>query len=212
MTPDMWLALGILVVAIILFISERVRVDVVALGVVVALALSGLLTVQEAIAGFSNTAVITIAALFIVGGAVMHTGLARAMGNRILAVAGRSPARLTAVIMLAVAFMSFFMSDTGVVAVMLPAVVALAADARIRPSKLLIPLAYGSLLGGLSTLIGTPPNLIVSDVLRDYGYQPFGFFTYTPMGLLLIAAGVAYILIIGRRLLPDYAPEHEIQR
>ncbi len=212
MTPDMWLALGILVVAIILFISERVRVDIVALGVVVALALSGLLTVQEAIAGFSNTAVITIAALFIVGGAVMHTGLARAMGNRILAVAGNSPARLTAVIMLAVAFMSFFMSDTGVVAVMLPAVVALAADAKLPPSKLLIPLAYGSLLGGLSTLIGTPPNLIASDALRDYGYQPFGFFSYTPLGLVLIAAGVLYMVLVGRKLLPARTPDHDIQR
>lgn len=211
MTLDMWLALGILVVAIVLFIAEWVRVDVVALGVVAALGVTGLLTVDEAIAGFSNAAVITIAALFIVGGAVMHTGLARAMGNRILAVAGHSPARLTAVIMLAVALMSGFMSDTGVVAVMLPAVVALAADAKLRPSKLLMPLAFGSLLGGLSTLIGTPPNLIVSDVLRDYGYRPFGFFTYTPMGLLLMVTGVAYMLIAGRRLLPDYSPEHDIQ-
>lgn len=212
MTLDMWLALGILTVAIVLFVTEWLRVDVVALAVVVALALSGLLSIEQALAGFASPAVITIAALFVVGGAVQQTGLARLMGIRILSIAGSSQARLTAVIMVAVALMSGFMSDTGVVAVMLPAIVSLAAESKVRPSKLLIPLAFGSLLGGASTLIGTPPNIIVTDLLREQGIPTFEFFSFTPMGALLVAAGVVYMLLVGRKLLPSYAPEHEIQQ
>ena len=212
MTLEMWVALGILVAAIILFVTEWLRVDVVAIGVMVALMLSGLLTAQEAIAGFSNPAVLTIAALFIVGGGVMQTGLAASIGERILKVAGTHPGRLTVVIMTAVALLSAVMSDTGTVAVLLPAIISLAVSARISPSKLLIPLSYGSLLGGATTLIGTPPNIIVSDLLREQGLQPFRFFDYTPVGLALFAAGVIFMVTIGRRLLPEHKPKQEVQR
>jgi di/tricarboxylate transporter len=158
MTLDMWIALLILGAAILLFITEWLRVDVVALGVVVALLLSGLLSSEEALAGFSNPAVLTIAALFVVGGAIMQTGLAGAIGERILIIAGKGPARLTAVIMLTVAAMSAFMSDTGTVAVLLPAITSLALSAGMSTSRLLIPLSYGALLGGATTLIGTLPT------------------------------------------------------
>ena len=169
MTLEMWLVLGILVAAIFLFITEWLRVDVVAVGVLLALMLTGVLTTGEALAGFSSTAVLTIAALFVVGGAVLHTGLAGAIGRRILTIAGDSEWRLILVIMGAVALLSGFMSDTGTVAVLLPAIISLATSTKISPAKLLIPLAFGSLLGGAMTLIGTPPNIIVSDVLRDAG-------------------------------------------
>jgi len=212
MTPDMWITLAVLVVAILLFVTEWLRVDLVALGVVVVLMLTGVLSVGEALAGFSSTAVVTIAALFVVGGAVFYTGLARLMGERILQVAGRSEARLIPVIMIAVALLSSVMSDTGVVAVMLPAIVSLAASARISPSRLLIPVAFGALLGGASTLIGTPPNIIVTDLLRDAGYQPFGFFSFTPMGAVLIALGVLFMATLGRRLLPDHQPRRAVQQ
>ncbi|MCA9936427.1 MAG: SLC13 family permease, partial [Anaerolineales bacterium] len=182
---------------------EWLRVDVVALGVVVALMLTGSLSTAEALAGFSNSAVLTIAALFIVGGAVLQTGLAGMIGRRILQVAGNGELRLTFVLMTAVALMSSFMSDTGTVAVLLPAVVILARGAKIAPSRLLIPLAFGSLLGGASTLIGTPPNIIVSDLLRENGLTPFSFFSYTPMGAVLIVLGIGYMALLGRRLLPD---------
>jgi di/tricarboxylate transporter len=203
MTFDMWLVLSILIVAIILFITERLRVDVVALGVVVALMLSGVLDVGEALAGFSNSAVLTIAALFIVGGAALQTGLAGMIGRRILTIAGTSELRLVVVLMTAVALLSSFMSDTGTVAVLLPAIVILARSAKISPSKLLIPLAFGSLLGGAMTLIGTPPNIIVSDLLREEGLTPFRFFDYTPVGLALAVVGIIFMLLLGRRLLPD---------
>lgn len=211
MTLDMWLVLGILVLAIILFITEWLRVDVVALGVVVALMITGILTTGEALSGFSSTAVLTIASLFIVGGAVLHTGLAGAIGRRILTIAGESEWRLVLVIMLAVALLSGFMSDTGTVAVLLPAIISLATNAKISPSKLLIPLSFGALLGGAMTLIGTPPNIIVSDLLRDAGYEPFRFFSYTPMGLVLTTIGVVFMLFVGRRLLPDRRVKTEAQ-
>ena len=153
MTLDMWLALGILVAALLLFTTEWVRVDVVALGVLVALMLTGLLTTEEALSGFANPVVLTIAALFIVGGAVLNTGLAGSIGRRILDVAGTSPIRLLVVIMGVVALLSGFMSDTGTVAVLLPAIVSLGSTAEISPSKLLLPLAFGALLGGALTLI-----------------------------------------------------------
>jgi di/tricarboxylate transporter len=212
MTVEMWIALGILVVAIVLFITEWLRVDVVALGVMVALTLTGLISSTEAISGFSNPAVLTIAALFVVGGAVMQTGVAAAIGERILLIAGTNPVRLTVVIMLAVALLSSVMSSTGTVAVLLPAIVSLAASAKISNSKLLMPLAFGSLLGGALTLIGTAPNVIVSDLLREQGLEPFRFFDYTPIGIALVVAGGLFMVLVGRRLLPDHKPKQDVQR
>ncbi|MFZ0548075.1 MAG: SLC13 family permease [Candidatus Promineifilaceae bacterium] len=212
MTFEMMAVVGILLTAVILFISEKVRVDVVALGVVVLLMLTGLLTTEEALAGFSSTAVLTIGALFIVGGGVMNTGLAGTIGRRILAISGSDERRLIVVLMTAVALLSGFMSDTGTVAVLLPAIIILAKNADISPTKLLIPLSFGALLGGASTLIGTPPNIIVSDVLVTNGLEPFNFFSYSPMGLILIAAGVLFMLFFGRHLLPDRRPRLDAQR
>lgn len=212
MTVEMWLAVAILVSAVFLFISEKVRVDVVALGVVVILMLSGILSTVEALAGFSSTAVLTIGSLFIVGGGVMNTGLAGTIGRRILAIAGHHEGRLTVVLMAAVALLSCFMSDTGTVAVLLPAAIVLARNANISPSRLLIPLSFGSLLGGASTLIGTPPNIIVRDALAAGGYEPFRFFSFTPMGFILVITGILYMALAGRHLLPDRRPQVDAQR
>ncbi|RMG87939.1 MAG: SLC13 family permease, partial [Chloroflexi bacterium] len=202
MTPEMWVTLLIFGVAIILFITEWVRVDIVALGVVIALVITGILDAKTAFSGFSSTSVLAIAALFVVGGAVLQTGLASAMANRILRIAGHDEPRLIVFVMIAVALMSGIMSDTGAVAVMLPAVVSLANSVNIPPSRLLIPLAFGSLFGGSSTLIGTPPNIIVSELLQKNGYAPFQLFDFTPIGVLLMAVGALFLLTIGRRLLP----------
>lgn len=212
MTIEMIMVVGILLTAVILFVSEKVRVDVTALGVVVLLMLTGILTTEEALAGFSSTAVLTIGALFIVGGGVMNTGLAGTLGRRILAISGSDERRLMVVLMTAVALLSGFMSDTGTVAVLLPAVIVLAKNAEISPAKLLIPLSFGSLLGGSSTLIGTPPNIIVNDVLLANQLEPFGFFNYTPMGIVLIVSGVLFMLFVGRRLLPDRRSKKDAQR
>ncbi len=209
---DLWVVVIILITALVLFITEWVRMDVVALGVVVALMLSGVLTTAEGLSGFSNPAVLTIAALFIVGGGVLQTGLAGTIGYRILRIAGGSELRLTVVLMAAVALLSSFMSDTGTVAVLLPAVIILARSANISPGKLLIPLSFGALLGGAATLIGTPPNIITSEILAEAGFAPFSFFDFTPMGLVLIVVGIAFMVLVGRRLLPDRRPKREGQR
>lgn len=206
MTADMWLTLGILAVAILLFITEWVRVDVVALGVVVALMISGILTTSEALAGFSSTAVLLIAALFIVGGAVFHTGLANMLASQIIRIAGTNETRLIIVVMISVAIMSGFISNTGTVAVLLPAVISIALTLKISPSKLLIPLAFASSLGGAATLIGTPPNIIVSEALGDAGFEPFQFFSFLPMGIILIAVGTGFMLFM-RQFLPDNRSE-----
>lgn len=212
MTVEMWVAVAILAFAIVFFVTEWLRVDVVALIVVIALMMTGLLTPAEAIAGFANPIVITIAALFVIGGAVMQTGLAGIIGNQVLAIAGNSPTRLLVTVMLTVSLMSAFMSSTGTVAVLLPAVVSMAASARISPSKLLIPLAYAALLGGALTLIGTPPNLVVSNALRDMGHAPFQFFDFTLIGGLLLASGIIFMAVVGRRMLPERAVVRDLAR
>ncbi|MEL6525229.1 MAG: SLC13 family permease, partial [Chloroflexota bacterium] len=187
---------------IILFVTEQWRVDVVALGVVVILMVTGILSVDEAIAGFSSSAVLLIAALFIVGGAVFQTGLALSLAQQIIRIAGTSETRLLVLLMITVAVLSGFVSDTGTVAVIMPAVIGLAASLRIAPSKLLLPVAFASLLGGASTLIGTPPNIIVSETLQEAGLEPFGFFSFTVMGIILTVIGIAYMIFM-QRFLPE---------
>ena len=207
MTIEMWVTLAILVAAITLFITEWLRVDVVAFSVLVALMMTGILTSGEALAGFSNSTVMTIFALFIVGGAVLQTGLAAMISDRILQIAGKDETRLMIVIMVAVALLSGFMSSTGTVAVLLPAIVGLSRVIKVSPSRLLMPLAFGSLLGGAMTLIGTPPNIYVSDLLVENGMEPFGFFSFTPIGLMLLIAGVLFMLFVGKNLLPVHTTD-----
>ncbi|MBN2502763.1 MAG: SLC13 family permease [Anaerolineales bacterium] len=203
MNLEMWLVLGILLGAIILFVTEWVRLDVVAFSVVLLLMLTNVLSTEEALSGFANSAVMTIASLFVVGGGIMQTGLANRIGRQILRIAGDSELRLMVVLMLAVAFLSSFMSDTGTVAVLLPAVIMLARSAKICPSKLLIPLSFGALLGGATTLIGTTPNIIVAELLKENGLTPFQFFDFTPSGIALVLAGVIFMAFVGRHILPN---------
>lgn len=207
MTPDMWMTLAILFAAIVLFITEWVRLDIVAIGVVVALMLTNILTTGEALAGFSSTAVILIAALFIVGGAVFQTGLAGTLGQQILRIAGTNETRLIVVVMAAVALMSGFISNTGTVAVLMPAVISLAASIKISPSRLLMPVAFASSLGGAATLIGTPPNIIVNQALRDANLPTLEFFSFTPPAVVLIILGIIFMATVGVRLIPEREPK-----
>ncbi|MCA9951669.1 MAG: anion permease [Anaerolineales bacterium] len=208
MTFDIALTLFILIVAIILFATERIRADLVALLVLLALLLTGLVTVEEAFSGFSNPAVITVWAIYIVSASLTHTGIADYMGKYLGKVAGTGETRLIFVLMLAVGGMSAFMNNIGAAAVMLPVTVALGKRANVPISKLLIPLAFGSLLGGITTLIGTPPNLLTSAALLEAGLEPFSLFDFTPLGLIILFSSVIYMLLIGRRLLPGYSATH----
>jgi di/tricarboxylate transporter len=196
----------ILAITIGLFISDRMRLDLVALLSLLALTITGVLSASEALAGFSSSLVIMIAGLFIVGAGLFETGVADRMGRFLSSRAGSDPTRLMLLLMLASAFLSAFMSSTGTVAVMLPVALSLAKDAGISPSKLLIPLSFGSLLGGMQTLIGTPPNVAVSNELVSRGLDPFNFFSFTPVGLAMLAVGLGFMALFGQRLLPDRRP------
>jgi len=203
MTPEIAQVLAILVVAIVLFASEKLRVDVVSMLVLLSLLVLGLVDGEEAFSGFSSPAVITVWAIYIVSAGLFRTGVADFIGQRILNVAGTKEPRLIGTIMLTVGTMSAFMNNIGATAVLLPAVSSIARRVKISTSKFLIPLAFGSLLGGVTTLIGTPPNLLVSNALYADGLEPFGLFDYAPMGLIIMFSGIAYMVIIGRHLLPE---------
>lgn len=205
MTPDVLLVFGILAATIVLFVSDRLRLDLVAMLALLALLLTGILTPAEALAGFSDPIVLIIAGLFVVGSGLFQTGVADLLGHGLARIAGDNETRLIVVIMVAVALLSAFISSTGTVAVLLPAVVSLALSARINPAKLLIPLAYGALLGGMLTLIGTPPNIVVNNQLRSAGLEPFSFFAFTPVGMVMLVLSIGFMLAVGRRWLPDRA-------
>ncbi len=203
MTPQIGLVLAILVAAIVMFVTERIRVDVVALMVLVSLALTGLITATEALSGFANLAVVTVWAVLILSAGLARTGVAGLIGGPVLRLAGDSEARLIALIMLLVGVLSGFMNDIGVAALMLPVVVDIARRTGRPPSRLLMPLAFAALLGGLNTLIGTPPNILVSEALRLYGLEPFHMFDYTSTGVVVMLAGIAFMVLVGRHLLPS---------
>ena len=202
MTTEIALTLGIILVAIILFATEKLRVDLVALLVLLAVSITGLVSKEDVFLGFANPAVITIWAVYIVSGGLFKTGVTDRLGSLILRLSGSSEARLIAVIMLTCGVMSAFMNNIGAVAVLMPAVIGISKKTNIPVSKLLIPLAFSSLLGGKMTLIGTPANILAQGILIARGLPSFSFFEITPMGVLVLATGIIYMVTIGRHLLP----------
>ncbi len=211
MTPQIALTLTIIGVAVVLFATEKLRVDVVALMVLLTLTLTGLVTPEEAFAGFANPAVITVWAVYIVSGGLLKTGVADFLGQQIARLAGGSEPRLIAVIMLLCGTMSAFMNNIGAVAVLLPAVVGISRQAHVPLSRLLIPLAFSSLLGGNITLIGTPPNILAASILAERGLPTFRFLDFAPTGLIVFGVGILYMVLIGRHLIPVRAPVEEQQ-
>ncbi len=191
----------ILLVSAILFVIGKVRSDLVALCALLALLLCQVLTPSEALSGFSNTTVIMMIGLFIVGGGIFQTGLAKMIGSKVMTLAGKSELRLFLLVMAVTSAIGMFVSNTGTVALMLPIVVSMAAAAGTSSRRLLMPLAFASSMGGMMTLIGTPPNLIVSDTLSNAGYEPLGFFSFLPVGLVTLAVGVLYLLPATRMFL-----------
>ena len=202
MTTEIALTLAIILMAILLFATEKLRVDLVALLVLLAVSITGLVSKEEVFLGFANPAVITIWAVYIVSGGLFKTGVAEAIGSIILRLSGANEARLIVVIMLVCGGMSAFMNNVGAVAVLMPAVVGISKKTGIPVSKLLIPLAFSSLLGGKMTLIGTPANILAQGILLARGLPGFGFFELTPMGAIVLATGIIYMVVIGRHLLP----------
>ena len=202
MTPQMTLVLIITGVALLLFITDRLRMDLVALIVLAALAISGLVTASEAISGFSSPAVVTVWAVFILSSGLYRTGVAARIGRILYQLASGNQTQLMAAIMVTTALLSAFINNVGAVALLLPVVMDLARRFETSPSKLLMPLAAASLLGGMTTLIGTPPNILINDFLTATGSTPFGFFEFAKIGLPALLVGIVYMVTFGHRLLP----------
>ena len=203
MTPEIILVLIILALAVILLVTEWIPMEVTALFALGSVALTGLVRPAEALAGFSSPAVVTVWAVFIVSGGLTHTGVADIIGRLVLRLAGRRETTMVVVIMITAGVMSAVMNNVAVAALMLPVVMDIARQTGRPPSRLLMPLAYGCLLGGLTTQIGTPPNILVSDFLRDEGYETFSFFDFTPVGLAVMVSGIGCMIAVGRHLLPQ---------
>ena len=194
--------LVILAAVIVLLITEWMPLEVLALLVLGVLAVSGIVTPNEALAGFSNPAVVTIWAVFILSGGLTRTGIANILGRTLLKMAGSHTSWLVILIMVIAGLLSAFMNNVAIAALMLPVVMDVARKTDRSPSLLLMPLAYGSLLGGLTTMIGTPPNILVSEALRENGLVAFRLFDFAPVGLAVMAAGIVFVVFIGTRLLP----------
>jgi len=193
-------------VAAVLMASNRVRFDVVALLVLLALVLSGVLSVSESLAGFGSSVVILVAGLLIVGEMLARTGVARAVGDWILKKGGSNETRLMVLIMFGAGLLGSVMSSTAVVAIFIPIVLRIAAETSINASRMLMPMSYAALISGMLTLIATTPNIVVHEELKAEGFEGFGFFGFTAVGLAILVVAIAYILLVGRRLLPGDAP------
>ena len=197
----------ILIVSAVLFVSGKVRSDLVAICALLALLLCQVLTPDEGLSGFSNTTVIMMVGLFVVGGGIFQTGLAKMIGSKVMTLAGDSETRMFLLVMLVTGTIGAFVSNTGTVALMLPIVVSMSASAGRSPRRFLMPLAFASSMGGMMTLIGTPPNLIVSDTLESAGYEPLSFFSFLPVGLIILAVGIIVLLPLTRLLTPKEKAE-----
>lgn len=203
MTYEIAFVFGLLALTILLFIIDRIRMDVVALMVVVALAVSGVIAPEQTVSGFGQSIVVMIAGLFVVGEGLFRTGIAASAGHLLLRVGGSNEVRLLLLMIPMVALLSAFMSSTGAVALFIPVVLSMCRKARLSPSRMLMPLAFASLIGGMLTLIGTPPNVVVSGQMEGAGLAPFGFFDFTPIGLVVLLVGTLYLVFVARHLLPE---------
>ncbi|MBH97633.1 MAG: SLC13 family permease [Rhodospirillaceae bacterium] len=212
MTFEIGLVLAILTVSLVLFVSEKIRMDLTALLVMGALVVTQLISPEQAVAGFSNPAVIAVWAMFILSDGLTRTGIANVIGRTVLGVAGRQELRMIIVIMITAGSLSAFMNNIGVAALLLPVVIEIGRRTRIPASRLLMPLAYGSLLGGLTTMIGTPPNLLITGALEQAGEVSFGLFDFTPIGISALIAGTLFIALTSRYLLPRAKPEEATQK
>lgn len=188
----------ILVITVALFIWGRVRADIVALTALAALLVLGILTPAEALAGFSSPIVIMMIGLFVVGGAIMQTGLAKLTGNKLMTLSRGNETITFLLVMLVTSFIGAFVSNTGTVALMMPIIMSIAAGSGMQSSRFLMPLAFAGSLGGMLTLIGTPPNLVIDEVLTESGYQPLAFFSFFPVGIIVIAIGIIVLMPLSK--------------
>ncbi|PWR23974.1 SLC13 family permease [Zavarzinia compransoris] len=207
MTVDLALVLALLLAAVAMFALNRPRMDVVGLLMIVALPLTGVITAPEALAGFADPSIVLIAALFVIGEALVRTGVAQRLGDLLITRAGHNETRLIVLLMILVAGVGSVMSSTGVVAIFIPVVLRVARSAGIAPARLLMPLSVAALISGMMTLVATAPNLVVHAELRRHGLDGFGFFAFSPFGLPILALAIVYMLFARRLLAPGSGAE-----
>ncbi len=200
MNPSLLFVLALLATCVVLFIANKPRMDVVGLLVVVILPISGILTVPETLAGFSDANVLLIAALFVIGAGLARTGIAYQLSDWLIKKAGRSESRLLVLLMLSVAALGSVMSSTGVVAIFIPVVLSVAERLQVPPGRLMMPLSFAGLISGMLTLVATPPNMVVDSALTQSGFAGFNFFSFTPIGLVILVFGVGYMMLTRRFL------------
>ncbi|MBA1235401.1 citrate transporter [Stutzerimonas xanthomarina] len=212
MNVDLLLVLFLLASCVGLFVINKPRMDVVALLAMVALPLSGVISINEALAGFSDPSVVLIAALFVIGNGLVRTGIAYRLGDWLMRSAGSSETRLLVLLMLAVAGLGSVMSSTGVVAIFIPVVLSIAARMKVSPRRLMMPLAFAGLISGMLTLVATPPNMVVHSELRRAGLDGFAFFSFAPIGLAILVLGIGYMLLARRWLGGDTVQEVAVEQ
>ena len=204
------ITLVLLLVAVALFATEKLPVDVVGILLVIALIMTNVLTVQEGLSGFGDNVIITIGGLFVLTGGLVKTGIVDLIGRRLYRIAGNNEFFLTALIMFVAAACASVLKNTTTTAMFVPVVLGLAHRAKVSPSKLLMPLAFGAIWGGSCTLIGTSTNLAVSGAMQRYGMEPYSMFELTSVGVIMVAVGLAYMLLVGIRLLPNRGGEESL--
>ena len=206
---DAWIVIGLLALVIVAFATEKISVDMVTLGMLCALVLFGILRVDQAFSGFGDRVIILLASIFVIGAALRDTGVLDTLGGLLATKLGNRPTLILVGLMVVVAALSAFMNNTTVTAVFLGPVISLGRRVRVPASKLLMPLAFASIMGGTCTLIGTSTNVAVSGAMAKLGMQPLGMFEFTKIGLIMMVAGIAYMVLIGIRLIPERA--HDTQ-
>ncbi|MEM7582562.1 MAG: SLC13 family permease [Acidobacteriota bacterium] len=207
---ELTLVFIILGVALVLFVRELLPIDVTAILVLATLVATGILTPEEGVRGFANPAPITVAAVLVLSAGLMRTGAVIKMGSSITRLGGSTELGQMTVILSAVGVLSAFMNNTAAVAIFIPIVLGIARDKKISPSKLLIPISFAGILGGICTYVGTSTNIIVGSILQERGYEPFRMFEFTPLGGLFLVLGIAYLLLVGRRLLPARRTQEDL--
>ncbi len=215
MTPEIALTLAVLLATVLLFVFEALRVDVIAVLVMLSLAWLKLVTPAQAFSGLAGTAVVSMIAVMIMGAGVDRSGIMNRMIRPVVKMAGPSERKLTAIVSSAAGLISAFMQNIGAAALFLPAVMRISNRARLPISRLLMPLGFAAILGGTLTMVGSGPLIILNDLLKQKDLEPFGLFSVTPLGLALLASGVLYFVVLGRRVLPDRgevraSPQQEI--